>query len=378
MGMPTVVDDRLVFVVADPDHHLRMVQLTVDDDLVDDHRFRRTTTGWSLVVPRPPVHRIEYRLLVTDDHGDTDVILDPANPHAVATAFGRRSVALLPEYVVPAWLTEPAVVAHRAHHEVATPVGAVPVTTWCPVDLPATTPAPLLVVHDGPEYDDLASLGQWAGAAIAAGRLPRFRMALLRPVARDEWYAANPDWPAAVAAVVATVDADHARRGTVVTMGASLGGLAALQVARRGVVDATGVFSQSGSFFRPQLDPQESDYPWFDRIATWVAAVAPAQDPGPAPAPVPVPVAGRADDHGHRRSGAATATGGPDRLDVVLTCGTHEENHPNNVAMVDDLAAAGHRVTLTSLPDLHNYTAWRDGLEPGLGDLLARQWGDRP
>lgn len=350
MGMPTVVDDRLVFVVADPDHDLRMVQLTVDDDLVDDHRFRRTSAGWTLVVPVPPVHRLEYRLLVTDGEGDSHVVLDPANPTSVATAFGRRSVAHLPDYVIPTWLGQPTVDPARTTRDVATPVGTVPVTTWAPSSLDDHDVAPLLVVHDGPEYDDLADLGYWAGAAIASGRLPAFRMALLRPVERDQWYTANPDWPDSVAAVVADLDGHHARTGSVVApivvMGASLGGLAALQVARAGVLDVGGVFSQSGSFFQPALDPQESHYPWFERITDWVDAV--ATDPPP-------------DRH----------------LDVVLTCGRSEENHANNVAMAGHLRDRGHRVTWQSLADLHNYTAWRDGLDPGLPDLLARQWHDR-
>lgn len=355
MGMPTVVDDRLVFVVDDPQHQLRQVQLACDDDLVADHRFRRTAKGWTLGVPRPPVQRLEYRLLVTDGEGGTGVVLDPDNPKAVATAFGHRSVAHLPEYREPAWRTAPGLAATRTTTAVDTAVGTVPVTTWSPADLPATTPAPLLVVHDGPEYDRLADLGTWASALTASGAVPRFRMALLQPVARDEWYAINPDWPAAAMTVVDHLAADHAATGPLVVMGASLGGLAALQIALAGSDDGPpttpaglrigGVFSQSGSFFLPHLDPQEATYPGFGRIATWVAGV------------------------------ATRATGGR-HLDIAMTCGTHEENHDNNLAMVEVLATAGHRTSFAPLPDLHNYTAWRDGLSPSLDDLVTRLWGD--
>ncbi|MBY5162484.1 alpha/beta hydrolase [Salsipaludibacter albus] len=344
MGAPTVADDRLVFAVDDPEHHLAMVRLEVDDDLVADHRFRRTADGWRLAIPLPPLGRLEYRFLVTDDHGAAQVVLDPDNPERVATAFGDRSVALLPGYEPPAWLDEPGVEAVRHHDLVPTVVGDVPVTTWFPADLPDTTPAPLLVVHDGPEYDRLAGLGQWAASTVATGRLPRFRMALLQPVERDAWYAVNPRWPDAVTAVVAEADRRRPRRGALVTMGASLGGLAALQVALAGGVATRGVFSQSGSFFRPELDPQEGAYPHFDRVSGWVA---------------------------ERDTDVVTE----DRLDVVLTCGRREENHANNVAMAATLRAVGHDVVLHDLDDLHNYTAWRDGLEPGLGDLLVRTWG---
>lgn len=342
MGAPRVVDDRLVFEVDDPEHRLRLVQLACDDDLVAEHRFRRTGDGWTLSVPRPPVDRLEYRLLVTGDGDDATVILDPDNPNTVATAFGHRSVAHLPGYVEPAWCNAPTVDAVRTHRLVTTPVGDVPVTAWAPLDLDDEHPAPLLVVHDGPEYDTLAQLGTWAAAGIAAG-LPRFRMALLQPVDRDGWYASNPAWPAAVAAIVAALDRDLSRSGPLVTMGASLGGLAALQVALAGTLDVAGVFSQSGSFFQPLLDPQEAKYPGFDRIRAWV------------------------DDVGRRPIPGIM-------LDVVLTCGEHEENHANNLAMADLLASRGHRVTWQTLPDLHNYTAWRDGLAPELDDLVGRVW----
>lgn len=348
MSAPTVVDDRLVFVVDDPQHRLRQVQLACDDDLVADHRFRRTVDGWTLGVPRPPVQRLEYRLLVADRDGDAAVVLDPGNPNTVATVFGNRSVAHLPEYREPAWRTDPGLDANRTTRAVDTVVGTVPVTTWSPVELPDSTPAPLLVVHDGPEYDRLADLGTWASAITASGRVPRFRMALLQPVARDEWYSVNPDWPAAMATIVDHLTADQGITGPLVLMGASLGGLAALQVALDGSDDMLpvgGVFSQSGSFFLPHLDPQEATHPGFSRITAWVGGV---------------------------RTRAKRVT----PLDIALTCGTHEENLDNNLAMVEVLAAAGHRTSFAPLPDLHNYTAWRDGLAPSLDDLVTRQWGD--
>lgn len=348
MGAPTMVDDRLVFAVDDPEHRLAQVHLACDDDLVADHRFRRTRDGWSLAVPRPPVQRLEYRLLVTDHDGETQVVLDPGNGWTVPTAFGHRSVARLPEYREPAWCGADGLEAVRTEHAVDTAVGTVPVTTWAPADLPDTTAAPLLVVHDGPEYDRLADLGRWASVLAASGAVPRFRMALLQPVRRDEWYAVNEEWPAAVATIVADLATTRSVRGPLVVMGASLGGLASLQVGLSDVLAAAdlhvgGVFAQSGSFFLPHLDPQESSYPHFTRITSWVA-------------------------------GSAGRAAGSRSLDVALTCGTHEENHANNVAMVEVLASAGHRTSLAPLPDLHNYTAWRDGLSPSLDDLLVRCW----
>lgn len=373
MHAPGVVGGRLVFAHADPHHHLRQVHLTCDDDVVDQTRFRRTATGWRLAVRPPPVQRLEYRLLVTDDDGESHVVLDPTNPHTVVTAFGPRSVVEMPGYEEPAWLHHPRVAASRNERVVATAVGDVPVVVWAPAPLDHDVPAPLLVVHDGPEYDRLADLGRWAAAMVATRALPRFRLALLQPVARDDWYAVNPDWPSSVATVLTDLATRWEPAGPVVTMGASLGGLAALQVALAGEQVAPhvvgGVFAQSGSFFLPELDPQEADYPHFARISDWVEALgrpsspaAPlAARPVPPPTVPPVPL----------------PTVPPVPLPpVVLTCGAHEETHANNVAMARRLRARGHEVDFTSLADLHNYTAWRDGLHPPLTTLLASLWAD--
>ncbi|HKJ55239.1 MAG TPA: alpha/beta hydrolase-fold protein [Nitriliruptoraceae bacterium] len=353
MHPPEVVDGRLVFHLDDPHQLLRQVQLACDDDVVVATRFRRTADGWVLSVQPPDLDRLEYRLLVTDATGATSVILDPSNHVEVATAFGHRSVVHMPDYVEPAWLAASRVATNQTSKSVSTAVGTVPMSMWAPAPLDRATPAPLLVVHDGPEYVELAALGRWAAAMVATKRLRPFRMALLQPVERDDWYAVNPDWPAAVAEIVAAVAADWVVDEPLVLMGASLGGLAALQIALATPSVAGhqvgGVFAQSGSFFQPLLDPQESDYPHFGRITDWTTAVISDDDaPG----------------------------GAHSELRIAMTCGRHEENHPNNVAMAAGLRQRGHEVTLETVEDLHNYTAWRDALDPPLPALLASVWQD--
>ena len=61
-------------------------------------------------------------------------------------------------------------------------------------------------------------------------------------------------------------------------------------------------------------------------------------------------------------------------LTVGMSCGSLEENVANNRDMAAALRRAGHHVTLHEVPDLHNYTAWRDALDPGLTDVLQRVW----
>ena len=55
-----------------------------------------------------------------------------------------------------------------------------------------------------------------------------------------------------------------------------------------------------------------------------------------------------------------------------LTCGMIEENIENNRLMLKTLHDRGYPATLHEVPDMHNYTAWRDALDPCLTGLLAR------
>jgi enterochelin esterase family protein len=59
---------------------------------------------------------------------------------------------------------------------------------------------------------------------------------------------------------------------------------------------------------------------------------------------------------------------------VALTCGTAEENVHNNRLMARALAGQGYPTEFSEVPDMHNYTAWRDAFEPHLTALLARAW----
>jgi enterochelin esterase-like enzyme len=122
-------------------------------------------------------------------------------------------------------------------------------------------------------------------------------------------------------------------------VGVSLGALAMLHAHRSwpGTFDA--LLLQSGSFFTPELDPQESGFSRFAEVISFVSEVA-AADHDPAPVP------------------------------AVLTCGTVEENLANNRAMSGHLRRLGYPVTLVEVRDAHNYTAWRDALHPHLARLV--------
>ena len=131
--------------------------------------------------------------------------------------------------------------------------------------------------------------------------------------------------------------------GRPVAMGASLGALAALHAHWLRPGTFSGLFLQSGSFFRRRFDSHESPFPRFGRITRFVSTV----------------------------SGGRAA---PDRIPVTITCGTGEENLWQQPVprLGARLATAGPR-SLVEHPDAHNWISWRDSFHPHLADpLIAR------
>lgn len=348
---PKLLDDHVRFRFAPEAGESGVVGVSLDCDSVipGGREFTHVGDGWELALPRPDLQRIEYRFVVTrsvEDGVATETILDPDNPIMVETAFGARSVMEMPGYAVPSWLSLPSVAG------VFTPIALegetvddVPVTVWAPEGTEGQA-LPLLLVNDGPEYDQLASLTQYSGAMIASGVLPPHRLALAHPVLRDAWYSGSPKYLRTIAGQgIARLHEQAPIEGPVVVMGASLGGLTALLVGLLDVEEIGGVFSQSGSFFQTKHDDQESSYKYFGRISRRVQEVIDTRE---AVRP----------------------------LRVGMTCGGLEENAANNRDMAAALRRAGHHVTHDEVADLHNYTAWRDALDPHLTEVLRDVWGD--
>ncbi|MBW3618599.1 MAG: esterase, partial [Proteobacteria bacterium] len=178
----------------------------------------------------------------------------------------------------------------------------VPCVLWSAVGVQEDHEAPLLVVHDGPEYDALAGLTLFLDTMVEQDRLPPMRAALLAPVERNETYSASPTYGRALALGLVPRLTREVPTSVVLGMGASLGGLAMLQSQRAHPGVFAGLYLQSSSFFHRVLDEQESGFDRFNRIAGFVDSVLRA---GPAPDPVP----------------------------VVMSCGLIEENVDNNRLM---------------------------------------------
>jgi enterochelin esterase-like enzyme len=337
-------DGVAAFWVPDPGHRLAGVRLHPDVPVAGGQAdFRPSGDGWRLAVARPPVGRMEYLVELRYPGGGSETVTDPGNPRQVPGAFGPKSVLEFGSYTPPGWLTGLAEPGRTQAFDLPVPAlgAAIPVITWSPAGVADDEPMPLVVVHDGPEYDALASLTRYLSAGVTGGWLPRLRAALLAPGPRDRWYSANARYARALRQVVIPALTQRLATTVRVGMGTSLGALALLHAHCRHPDAFGALFLQSGSFFCPRFDAHERRFPYYQRIVAFVARVHRGGLPGR-----PVPVA--------------------------MTCGTIEENLENNRVMARTLTAAGYPAALHEVPDGHNYTAWRDAFDPSLTRLLQQ------
>jgi enterochelin esterase-like enzyme len=336
-----VEGDTVVFRLADPGRELTTVRLWVDLDVRLERDLVRREGGWELRVAALPLDRVEYLL-----EADGLLVPDPGNPLRVGGAFGDHSWLPLPGYRPPGWLDlSPAPGLRTPVCVRDTPVGEIGGEMWAPEGTSSTQPLPLLVSHDGPEMDAFGRLTQYVGALVEQGRLPAMRVALLAPGERNARYAANERYAAALTErVLPALRAQWPTVGAPVLMGQSLGALAALHVAWTRPRACGGLFLQSGSFFTPELDPQESGYSHWRQVTGFVRSVHDAMTAAPGSPP------------------------------VTVVCGTAEENLGNNRLMAEHLTATGLTVSWGEGRDGHNWTCWRDLLEPHLTDLLTAVW----
>jgi enterochelin esterase-like enzyme len=304
-----------------------------------DFTYDHTARAWELRLPRPAVRRLEYKLELTRRGGHTESVCDPANPLRVGGGFGDSSELRCPEYREPSWRRLPR--AAGQWHDVHLPMPAVKSETVARVWSPSAPTDRVVVAHDGPDYDRYAGLGHYTAAMIRAGRVPPYHLVLLPAGDRMEWYSASPAYARALAGdVLPKLAAELGTGRPVVGVGASLGALAMLHCQRRHPDGFAGLFLQSGSFFQPRFDRQESGFGRYLRIVRFTGRV-------------------------HRRAD------GP-AVPVAMTCGAVEENLANNADMAQTLRRQGYPVAFAEVPDAHTWTGWRDAFDPHLTSLLQR------
>ena len=340
--LETEVDGEDVVVrYADPEHAATRVSVWAHLRL-GDTSMREVDGGWEVRLTDLPVDRLEYLLDV-----DGEMRPDPTNPRVTPGPFGDHSWIALPAYREPAWLDAAKSEGERATLTLSrTGAGRLDCEIWSPAGIPVDESLPLLLSHDGLEMDAYGGLTAYAGAMIAAGTLPPFRVALVSPgPRRNKRYAANPAYSRALTArLVPALTESVATDGRPVLIGQSLGALAALHAAWTSPASFGGLLLQSGSFFTARHDPQESGFEHWHEVTGFVASV------------------------------QAATQAAPDAPPMALTCGTAEENYANNLAIRDHLAEVGVATAWGEVRDGHTWTCWRDTLDPHLTALLTRIW----
>jgi len=324
------------FVVPDPDRRFGAVTLGQEVSRPrNGPSFAWDTDAWHLRFPRPEADRMEYLLGI-----DGTFAPDPANPRRARGPFGDKSVVEWPEYRPPAWLdtiadhgpVEPLELRSRRL------VARVQVLHYSTPEPPGAD-APLLVVHDGPEYADYAALTRFLDAMSWEERIPPLHAALIQPVDRNETYSASALYAAALVRELLPELGRRVPHGRRIGIGASLGALAMLHAHVRHPNTFDGLLLQSGSFFRQRSDKHEATFPRWQRITRFVGTVL---------------------------RGAAAA----EPIPVAFTCGTAEENRVNNKIVADSLVDQGYTAWLAEIRDAHTWTCWRDGFDPHLPALI--------
>jgi enterochelin esterase-like enzyme len=338
-----VADDVVAFSLPDPDRELARVALV--HELVRPRvvPFERIGAAFELRLARPPVDRLEYLLERQRRNSRAELGPDPGNDLVALGPFGPKSVVEFPEYAAPEWVADDdSKPGDVREHKLTSRLlrTTVRALVWSAAETDPAEPLPLLVVHDGPEYGEYSSLLRLLDHLVAFGELPPLRAALIPPpLDRFESYSASPRYARTLTEEWLPALPPHP--GRPVGMGASLGALALLHAHYARPDAFGGLLLQSGSFFRRRFDSHEAGAPRYARITRFVSRVGGAQGDV---APIP----------------------------VTVTCGTGEENLANNRWLAETLGARGWPIELVEHPDAHNWTSWRDVLDPHLPDLILR------
>ena len=190
----------------------------------------------------------------------------------------------------------------------------------------------MVVVLDGPEYQKQMRLVPLLRRLVDRGEVKPHCVALVEPVDRMETYSASARFARELASEFEGV----------VGIGSSLGGLALLHAHRSQPQMFTGLFLQSGSYFRRSTDPQEARFGRFTRVDRFVGSVLRGRSASPIPA--------------------------------TLTCALDEENYANNAAVARALAEQDYAVDFHAVRGGHDWPTWKRTLEAHLPALLRKAW----
>ena len=319
----------------------------LDSDLA--MRRIENTDLWYVVVEIPPDSRIEYQFEQrrSDEWGEHwERFNDPHNPRLARSPMGESSVCYGAGYDVPDWVV---------HDPDARPGELVElmirsqaqrrdnrVTLYLPARFSRTTSYPLLVVHDGGDFLEYASMKTVLDNLIHRMDMAPVVVAFTYPGERlTEYPNSGPHARWISKELVPQLEEQlpliaHASGRAL--MGSSFGAVAALSTAVRYPETYGSLLLQSGSFVFTDIGESHPEAPAFDPVVRFM--------------------------NRYRRDPKRVC----DRM--FLSCGVYEPLIVYDRSMVPVFTEAGMTVNYVESRDGHNWESWRDRLRDGLSWLF--------
>lgn len=299
---------------------------------------------WAVTIELPPGSRIEYKFeLVRGEH--KELILDPLNEVLAHDPFGANSVCQGAGYKRPQWTLrdeearEGTILGNRIASQAFGEARDIQV--YLPARFRKNRRYPLLVVHDGVDYLQFASLGTVLDNLIHNLQIPPMIVVMTQSPDRLKEYAADErharfiveDVLPFVEREYPVQDEPHARG----LMGASFGGVATLYTAWRYPGHFGCLLLQSGSFAFSDLGRHQRG-PVFDPVVEFMNEF-------------------------------RQAPGQPAEK-IYMSCGMYESLIYENRSLVPLLQQQNIELRFEEARDAHNWENWRDRLQNGLSWLF--------
>ncbi|MDB4941952.1 MAG: putative esterase [Labilithrix sp.] len=316
--------------------------------LESDSSLKRVpnTDLWYLVLDIPSKSRVEYKFEIHHRGGGSQWIEDPLNPNRARDPFGANSVCQGEGYEVPDWVNpdpeaRPGLLEPFSFNS-RTFGGMRHGMIYLPARFRKTRQYPLLVVHDGSDYVNFASMKTVLDNLIHRLEIPDLVVAFtdspdrLREYANDENHARflTEELLADLTSRLPIIDRPQAR----CLMGASFGAVAAFSTAVRYPGVWGRLLLQSGSFAFTDIGTRNRRGPLFDRVVEFVNQV--------------------------RDEPSAVSER------IFMSCGVYESLIYENRSLVPLLDSTGMQVKFVEARDGHNWENWRDRLREGLSWLF--------
>jgi enterochelin esterase-like enzyme len=300
---------------------------------------------WYLTLEIPPASRVEYKFEIHRG-GGSEWIEDPLNPNRARDPFGANSKLQTPGYEEPSWTRfdesarQGALIPLKVQSQAFGGVRGGHI--YLPARFRKTRQYPLLVVHDGSDYLNYASMKVVLDNLIHSLVIPDLIVAFtdspdrLVEYANDERHARflNEELLPQISEILPLIDKPNAR----CLMGASFGAVAAFSTACRYPHFWGRLLLQSGSFAFTDIGKHNRRGPLFDKVVEFV--------------------------NGYR------ADPQPVSERVFLSCGVYESLIYENRSLLPMLQATGMEAKLVESRDGHNWENWRDRLRDGLSYLF--------